>query len=329
MKPIEVWLLVAAAVALGGGLALLAFGARLFVDGASEGARRLRVSALLVGMFLAGFATSMPEAVVAAVAAYSDSLELALGNAVGSNIANIGLVLGAAVLFMGLRPGQRAGWMNLGAMTAVTVMTILLMLNGHLSRLDAILLLAAMPLVTWLLVRVSDPDAGPDTQPSEGDSPQVSLARNVFYAITGLMLLMLGAEALVRGAKQVALLAGVSELVIGATIVAIGTSLPELAITVTGAIKREAELALGNVIGSNIFNLLVVIGVAGAIAPSGFSPQLLTVHVPMLAGFTAWFVVLAVICRRRGSLGRAWSFSLLLPFALYVLLVIALAGRPA
>lgn len=329
MKPIEAWLLAAAAIAFGGGLVLLAFGARLFIDGAAAGARRMRFSPLLVGMFLAGFATSMPEAVVAAVAAYSDSLELALGNAVGSNIANIGLVLGAAVLFMGLRPGRRAGWMNLGAMTAVTALACVLMLNGHLSRLDAILLLAAMPIVTWLLVRApgANDDSGPtatDALPLEG-----TLAREVFYALGGLVLLMLGAEMLVRGAKQVALLAGVSELVVGATIVAIGTSLPELAITVAGAIRREAEIALGNVIGSNIFNLLVVIGVAGIIAPAGFSGQLLTVHVPMLAGFTAWFLVLAVLCRRQGRLGRGWSASLLLPFALYVILVIALAGAPA
>lgn len=329
MKLLEVWSLPAAAIAFGGGLALLAFGARLFIGGAAEGARRMRVSPLLVGMFLAGFATSMPEAVVAAVAAYSDSLELALGNAVGSNIANIGLVLGAAVLFMGLRPGRRAGWMNLGAMTAVTALTCLLMLNGHLSRLDAILLLAAMPLVTWLLVRRPGANDDAGTTAANTSPPRGTLARDVSCALAGLILLMLGAEMLVRGAKQVALLAGVSELVIGATIVAIGTSLPELAITVAGAIRREAEIALGNVIGSNIFNLLVVIGVAGVIAPSGFSPQLLTVHFPMLAGLTAWFLVLAVLCRRKGSLGRAWSVSLLLPFALYVILVIALAGAPA
>ena len=222
MKPLEAWLLAAAAIALGGGLVLLAFGARLFIEGAAEGARRMRVSPLLVGMFLAGFATSMPEAVVAAVAAYSDSLELALGNAVGSNIANIGLVLGAAVLFMGLRPEKRAGWMNLGAMTAVTALACLLMLNGYLSRLDAIVLLAAMPIVTWLLVRT--PGAGGDAPAATGDAraPRGTLARNVFYSLAGLLLLMLGAEVLVRGAKQAALLAGVGELVIGATIVAVG-----------------------------------------------------------------------------------------------------------
>ena len=329
MKPLEAWFLAAAAIALGGGLVLLAFGARLFIEGAAEGARRMRVSPLLVGMFLAGFATSMPEAVVAAVAAYSDSLELALGNAVGSNIANIGLVLGAAVLFMGLRPERRAGWMNLGAMTAVTALACLLMLNGHLSRLDAIVLLAAMPIVTWLLIRTPGTDGNAGPAAGDGRGPRRTLACNVFYALAGLALLMLGAELLVRGAKQAALLAGVGELVIGATIVAIGTSLPELAITVSGAIRREAEIALGNVIGSNIFNLLVVIGVAGVIAPSGFSPQLLTVHVPMLAGFTVWFLSLAVLCRIRGHLGRVWCLSLLLPFALYVTLVIGLAGAPA
>ena len=122
------------------------------------------------------------------------------------------------------------------------------------------------------------------------------------------------------------LIAGVSELVIGATIVAIGTSLPELAITVAGAIRREAELALGNVIGSNIFNLLVVIGVAGAISGSGhFSQQLLTLHVPALLAFTVWFAILAALCRRRGELGRAWSASLLLPFALYLFAAVMLA----
>jgi len=318
---LALWLLAAAA-----GLGLLAYGARLFILGAADGARRLRISPMLVGVFLAGFATSMPEAVVAAVAAYRDSLELALGNAVGSNIANIGLVLGAAVLFMGMRPERGAGNIELGAMSAITLLACALLANGYLSRVDAVLLLAALPLVGWLLVgnAVSRNTAGIPV--GEDQAVLRSLPRNVAYAALGLFLLLGGAELLVRAAQRVAVIAGVEELVIGATIVAIGTSLPELAITVAGAIKRETELALGNIIGSNIFNLLVVVGVAGAIAPSGFSPQLLTLHVPMLLGFTLWFVALAALCRRRGRLGRAWSVSLLLPFALYLALVIALTG---
>ncbi len=326
MSSLALWLLAAAA-----GLALLAFGARLFIDGAADGARRMRVSPMLVGMFLAGFATSLPEAVVAAVAAFRGSLELALGNAVGSNIANIGLVLGAAVLLMGMRPERGAGRVDLGAMTAVTVLTCLLLLNQYLSRLDAIVLLSALPVVTWLLVRNTRSRELQRAGAESGPAPSVqrSMPRNAAYAAAGLILLLLGAELLVRGAQQVALIAGVGELVIGATIVAIGTSLPELAITIAGALKREAEIALGNVIGSNIFNLLVVIGVAGVIAPSGFSPQLLTLHVPMLLGFTLWFVLLARLCAWRGGLGRAWSISLLLPFALYLGLVIALGTPPA
>ena len=321
MTTLALWLLAAAA-----GLGLLAYGARLFILGAADGARRLRISPMLVGVFLAGFATSMPEAVVAAVAAYRDSLELALGNAVGSNIANIGLVLGAAVLFMGMRPERGAGNIELGAMSAITLLACALLANGYLSRVDAVLLLAALPLVGWLLVRnaVSRNTAGIPV--GEDQAVLRSLPRNVAYAALGLSLLLVGAELLVRAAQQVAVIAGVEELVIGATIVAIGTSLPELAITVAGAIKRETELALGNIIGSNIFNLLVVVGVAGAIAPSGFSPQLLTLHVPMLLAFTLWFVALAALCRWRGRLGRAWSVSLLLPFALYLALVIALTG---
>lgn len=324
MNTLVLWLLAAAA-----GLALLAYGARLFIEGAADGAKRLRISPMLVGVFLAGFATSMPEAVVAAVAAYRDSLELALGNAVGSNIANIGLVLGAAVLFMGMRPERGAGRMELGAMSAVTVLACLLVFNQYLSRADAVVLLAALPVVAWLLVR-NAARRGTAEVPNDGmQAAERSLPRNAAYAALGLLLLLGGAELLVRAAQRVAVIAGVGELVIGATIVAIGTSLPELAITIAGAIKREAELALGNVIGSNIFNLLVVIGVAGAIAPSGFSPQLLTLHVPILLVFTAWFVALAALCKRRGRLGRAWSGSLLLPFALYLGLVIALAQAPA
>ena len=324
MNTLVLWLLAAAA-----GLALLGYGARLFIDGAADGARRLRISPMLVGVFLAGFATSMPEAVVAAVAAYRDSLELALGNAVGSNIANIGLVLGAAVLFMGMRPERGAGGMELGTMSAVTVLASLLVFNQYLSRVDALVLLAALPLVAWLLVRNAGRRGTAEVPDDRVQAPEHSLPRNAAYAAVGLLLLLGGAELLVRAAQQVAVIAGVGELVIGATIVAIGTSLPELAITIAGAIKREAELALGNVIGSNIFNLLVVVGVAGAIAPSGFSPQLLTLHVPMLLGFTLWFVALAALCRMRGRLGRAWSASLLLPFALYLGVVIALTRAPA
>lgn len=324
MNTLVPWLLAGAA-----GLALLAFGARLFIDGAADGARRLRVSPMLVGVFLAGFATSMPEAVVAGVAAYRDSVELALGNAVGSNIANIGLVLGAAVLFMGMRPERGAGAMELGAMSAVTVLACLLIFNRYLSRADAVALLAALPLVAWLLVRNAGRRGTAEVPGDRVRAAERSLPRNAAFAAVGLLLLVGGAELLVRAAQQVALIAGVGELVIGATIVAIGTSLPELAITIAGAIRREAELALGNVIGSNIFNLLVVIGVAGVIAPSGFSPQLLTLHVPMLLGFTFWFVALAALCRSRGRLGPAWSATLLAPFVLYLAVVIALADMPA
>lgn len=321
MNPLVLWLLAATA-----GLALLACGARLFIEGAADAARQLRISPMLVGVFLAGFATSMPEAVVAAVAAYRDSVELALGNAVGSNIANIGLVLGAAVLLMGMHPERGAGGLELGVMSAVTALACLLVFNQYLSRLDGLLLLAALPLVAWLLVRNAGLRGTAEIPDHRAPAAGRSLPRNSAYAALGLLLLLGGAELLVRAAQRVAMIAGVEELVIGATIVAIGTSLPELAITIAGAIKREAELALGNIIGSNIFNLLVVIGVAGTIAPSGFSLKLLTLHVPMLVGFTLWFVALAALCRMRGRLGPAWSASLLLPFALYLVLVIALAS---
>ena len=280
---------------------------------------------MLVGLFLAGFATSLPEAVVAAVAALRGSVELALGNAVGSNIANIGLVLGAGILFMGLRAERGAATTELGTMCGATLLAVLLLANGYLSRLDALALLAALAMVSWLLIR-NTASRGMASETGRPKAARRSMARNVVYAVVGLALLLLGAEALVRAAQEVARIAGVSELVIGATVVAIGTSLPELAITVAGAIRREAEIALGNVIGSNIFNLLVVVGIAGLIAPSGFSPQLLTLHVPMLLGFTLWFVVLAVICRWRGRLGRAWSASLLLPFAGYLTLAVVLAA---
>ena len=307
------------------GLAMLGFGAKAFIDGAADGARRLAVSPMLVGLFLAGFATSLPEAVVAAVAALRDSVELALGNAVGSNIANIGLVLGAGVLCMGMRPDRAAAGMELGTMVAATLLACLLIANGELSRLDALLLLGALPILSWLVIRKTG--AGEMASPTDTPEPALrSMSRNALYVGLGLAMLLVGAEALVRSAQEVARIAGVSELVIGATAVAIGTSLPELAITVAGAVKRETEIALGNVIGSNIFNLLVVIGVAGAIAPSGFSSRLLTLHVPMLMGFTFWFVALAVLCRWKGGLGRAWSASLLLPFAAYVTLVVVLSG---
>ena len=319
MSVLYLWLPVAVI-----GLGLLAFGAKTFIDGASDGARRLNVSPMLVGLFLAGFATSLPEAVVAAVAALRGSVELALGNAVGSNIANIGLVLGAGVLFMGLTRERAPARVELGTMAAVTVLACALIFNGYLSRLDALALLAALPAVSWLLIRKSG-SGQTASRPGVPEPARRSLARNAIYAGFGLALLLVGAEALVRAAQEVARIAGVGELVIGATVVAIGTSLPELAITVAGAIKRESEIALGNVIGSNIFNLLVVIGVAGVIAPSGFSPELLTLHVPMLLGFTLWFVLLAVICRLRGGLGRTWSATLLLPFAAYLTLAITLA----
>jgi cation:H+ antiporter len=261
------------------GLILLVFGADRFVVGAAHSARILGVSPLIIGLTIVGIATSAPEILIGSFAALEGKTQIAIGNAIGSNIANIALVLGGAVI---IRPVIiRSGTVRREyyVMLAVTIIALLLMLDHYLGRLDAsILLLVLAGALFWLTFMsrhapVDDPLSGEIDQEL---SVQISKGKALIFLIAGLLLLLAGAEILLLGAVAIAKSLGISDLVIGLSIIAVGTSLPELAASIISVIKKEADIAIGNIIGSNIFNMLAVLGVPVLIHPGGFGGEVLT-----------------------------------------------------
>lgn len=262
------------------------------VSGAAVTARNFGLAPMLIGLTVVGFATSAPEILVSASAALQGSPNLAIGNAIGSNIANIGLVAGAAALARPLVVKSETLRRELPAMVAVSVLPVILVPDLVLGRLDGFILLCAMGGFFYWIVRLGMRTRGHDTLEAEyaaeipGDVKQSVAYTSI---AVGLGTLLIGANALVWGAENAALALGISELVLGLTVVAIGTSLPELAVSVTAARKGHHGLAFGNIIGSNAFNMLAVVGVAAAIHPAQLSSDAVEVHLPVMLAFTIAF----------------------------------------
>jgi len=262
-----------------GGLLLLIVSADRFVDGSAATARYAGVPPLVIGMVIVGFGTSAPEMVVSAISAAQGNPGLALGNAYGSNIANIGLILGLTALVSPIAVHSQVLRKELPVLTAVTLLAAVQLQSGRIDRLDAWLLLAVFAiLITWTTFQgVRRRTDSYSTQVAqEVVTHTLSLRWAVFWLVAGLILLVVSSRILVWGAVEIAHEMGVSDLVIGLTIVALGTSLPELASSLAAVRKGEHDIALGNVLGSNLFNTLAVVGIAGAIRPMTVAPEVLT-----------------------------------------------------
>lgn len=283
------------------GLFILVWSADLFVAGAASVARNLGMSPVLIGLTIVSLGTSAPEILVSVNAALSGAGELAIGNALGSNIANIGLVLGITVLVvpMLIRPGCIR--VELPTLLLVTVGTGLLLLDRRLSRFDGLLMIGGLCLIMLQMIRARSTDAGTLSESGEEKLPELSPARAWLSFGAGLALLIGSSRLLVWGATDIAARVGVSELVIGLTVVAVGTSLPELAATLASALKRHTDIAIGNIIGSNLFNLLAVMPVPGLISPMGITDEVLYRDYPVMTGAT----VLLAIAIYTGSRRRA------------------------
>jgi len=303
------------------GLGLLAWASDRFISGAAATARALGVAPILIGLTVVSFGTSAPEILVAVIAAANGIPDLAIGNVVGSNIANIGLVLGAAVAIRRLTMTSMTLRRELPVMLAATFLPLLLYIDGQLGRLDAAILLVSLGLLLyWLFLQnASAKTGGPlDAEFAVEIPPDMSLPTAAVSLVIGLITLLVGAELVVFGAEEFARTLGVSEVVIGVTVVAVGTSLPELAVAVTGARRNQPDLVIGNVIGSNIFNLLGVVGITGMIAPHEFEAEILMLHYPAMAAITLAVFVLTYNPRKhRGELGRMSGITLLLLFCAY------------
>ncbi len=276
-------------VAVISGLVMLVWGADRVVLGVGVLARNHGISPMLIGLTLVGFATSLPEVVVSATAALEGAPNLAIGNALGSNIANIGLVIGIAAMVRSLSIRSETLRRELPVMLAVSIIPVLMFSDGSLSRLDGVLLLTGLAaFIAWItLLGLRTRGRDPLEAEYAAEIPAgTGSGRAIAWIAVGLAAVLGGSNALVWGAANSARSLGISELVIGLTVVAIGTSLPELAVSVASARKGEHGLALGNVIGSNAFNLLAVIGVAAVIHPAKLDPAAVTIHLPAMLAFT-------------------------------------------
>ena len=302
------------------GLILLVWSADRMVVGAAVIARNLGVTPMVIGLTVVGFATSAPEILVAATAAIRDASNLALGNAVGSNIANIGLVVGIAALIHPLIVKSEALRRELPAMVAVSLIPMILLINLSLSRLDGIILLIFFFGFIYWVIKLGKRSSGHDaieaeyaTEIPEGVTQRMAL----LWIIIGLVILVIGSNALVWGSQNIAREIGVSDLIIGVTVVAVGTSLPELAVSIVAARKGLHGLALGNIIGSNVFNMLAVIGIAGVIRPATLDLAAAQLHLPVLLGFTVAFFFIAYNSNGTMRVGRLAGAALVVSFIIY------------
>ncbi len=289
------------------GLALLVWSADRVVEGSAITAQHWGMPPLLIGMVIMGFGTSLPEMVVSAIAASRGNPGVALGNAYGSNIANIGLVLGVTALIRPLSVRSRILRQELPVLTVVTVLVVLLAWDGEVAPIDAWVLLGVFSgLAGWTIwqgQRQPSDTLASEIQREVG-AVEMAIRQALFCAISGIILLVLASGIVVWGAIEIARGLGVSDLIIGLTVVAIGTSLPELASSVAAAVKGEHDIAVGNVIGSNLFNTLVVIGIAGSIHPITVPPEALSRDSLVLGALTVSLFVIGYGFRGPGRINR-------------------------
>ncbi|MEJ5349118.1 MAG: calcium/sodium antiporter [Desulfosoma sp.] len=305
------------------GTLLLVWGADRFVDGAAALARRLGISPIIIGLTVVSMGTSLPELLVSLTATIMGHPDVAVGNVVGSNIANIGLILGAASLFRPLMVHKSILRQEYPFLVCVSVIAWLMAQNGTFSRFEGILLVAGLLLFLAKMVADAKLTASEvllhETTLSNPMGPQnVSLKKSLLSLILGLIGLTAGSRGLVWGGVALARSLGVSELVIGLTLVAVGTSLPELATSVVGAIKKQHDLAVGNVVGSNLFNTLAILGIPATIRPLIVSPEAYHRDFPVMLLAT---LVLWPVCRswsgRQGRVNRMEGGALLVGYVVY------------
>lgn len=308
------------------GFLLLVWSADMLIAGAATVARHLGISPLVVGITVIGFGTSAPEIMVASMAAFDGSPALAIGNAIGSNITNITLVLGVAAVIAPLNVHSRILKKELPILFMATLLAALLMMDNVLDRFDGTLLCIALVAVMAWITRQAliNRDTEVDILQAEYASEipeEMPMPKAIFWLITSLVLLTVSSKLLVFGAVNIATAFGLSELVIGLTIIAIGTSLPELAASISGALKGEHDLAIGNVVGSNLFNTLIVLGLPGIIAPSTLDSGVMQRDIPILFVLTIVLIILAYGVFGRGRINRFEGFLLTCSFLAYQALI--------
>jgi cation:H+ antiporter len=293
------------------GLAMLFFGGEALVRGASSVARHFNLSPMVIGLTIVGFGTSAPELLVSLQAAWEGKPEIAIGNVVGSNIANILLILGISAVIAPLLIDARKIWRDLAFMLAATFILWGMLLGTEITRLYGAVLFAGLLIFlasTFFFGKV-EPD---DDQPVENQLKAWA------YTIGGLIVLVIGARLLVDSAILIATTFGISEAVIGLTIVAVGTSLPELATSVIAAFRKQTEIAVGNVVGSNVFNIFGILGITALISPIPADPRFAAIDMPVAAAVAVGLTVMAFVLR---GLPRIAGVGLLAAYGGYLLMM--------
>lgn len=300
-----------------GGVGVLYFGAEWLVRGASRLARSLGVSPIVVGLTVVSMGTSAPELVISIVASLQGNPDLAVGNVMGSNLANIGLVLGVSAILRPLHVSTKVVMREVVVMVVITALLLPLILDSQIGRLEGSLLVTMLVFYLTYVVwrsRKDDPEAPHVEQHQEtGDLSSRMILRHSALTVVGVLGLVLGAFAIRGSAVALAEAMGISELVIGLTLVSIGTSLPELATCAVAALRHEADIAVGNILGSNIFNITFVLGVTSILSPLGFHPDVLRLEFPAVMVIT---VLMVPIVRHRLVIRRRQGFALLSTYLL-------------
>lgn len=304
------------------GFVLLIWGADKFIDGAAGIASNLGVAPLIVGLTIVGFGTSAPEMLVSALASFEGTPALGMGNAIGSNITNVGLVLGLTIVITPLAVHSITLRREFPVLVFIMFLSLLLLLwDMELDRIDGVILfsgfLFTLAGMAWLALKSSQDDPLKIEFTQEYAQPRHSLRLAVILFVIGLVALLTGSKLLIWGATGVAHVLGISDLVIGLTVVAIGTSLPELAACISSALKNEHDIAVGNILGSNIFNLLAVLAMPGLIHPTQVETLLLTRDFSFMIGLTIVLYFFARFCFK-GRLGRPIGLLLLLVYSAYI-----------
>jgi cation:H+ antiporter len=310
------------------GLIVLVWSAGIFIEGSAAVARYYGMSPLLIGMLIVGCGTSAPEMLVSSMAAAQNNPGIALGNIYGSNIANIALILGVTALLTPITVHSGVVRKELPVLIVVTALAAAQFRDGMYSRLDALLMLAIFIGLVTLSIRqdrkLSGDALGADMS-RELEAQQLPVKRAFAYVLVGLLLLIASSRLLVWSAVEIAAALGVSDLIIGLTIVAVGTSLPEFASSIIAARKGEHDIALGNIIGSNLFNTLAIGGVAGLIQPLQVPPELLSRDMVVVAGVTVLLFVMSFGFGKEACLGRFKGAILLAVYLAYTAWLINVA----
>jgi len=315
------------------GIALLAFSGERFIEASALLAKRLNVSPLIIGLVIVGFGTSAPELIVSTIAAIYGNYGIAVGNAIGSNITNVALVIGLTALVKPLAVQSNILKREFPILFAAMLAVFYLFYEGVISRADGVLMCFGMAIIIYGFYLASR------NKPNEQDAltkeiieqdqmlaKKMSHKKMIFWLIFGLILLPVSADILVRGATGIAAFFGVSQVVIGLTVVAFGTSLPELAATIISALKDEPDIAVGNVIGSNLFNLLMVLGVPAIIHPLPIDKTVLYRDYPVMVGLS---VILFLMCfgKGKGLIKRWHGLGLVAIYVVYIVSLVVVFYR--